>query len=139
VEKVRTLDIPPPNWHMLLGEIYAEKGQYADSISEFLHAGTRPQALGHLGNVYARAGRVDDAMSTIAQLEDTVKNEGIGRYEIALVYAGLGKKNEAFKWLEESYRTHDEGITYIKVEPCLDPLRGDPRFDDLLSRVGLTQ
>ncbi len=137
VEKVRMLDIPPPNWHMLLGEIQAEKGAYADSITEFLHAGTRPQALGHLGNVYARAGRVDEARSVIAQLEDTVKNEGIGRYEIALVYAGLGNKTEAFKWLEESYRTHDEGITYIKVEPCLDPLRGDPRFNDLLNRVGL--
>jgi TolB-like protein/Flp pilus assembly protein TadD len=139
VEKVRTLDVPPPNWHMLLGEIDAEKGDYADSITEFLHAGTRPQALGHLGNVYARAGRVDEATEIISQLEDAVKNEGVGRYEIALVYAGLGRKTEAFKWLEESYRTHDEGITYIKVEPCLDPLRSDPRFDDLLSRVGLSQ
>ena len=138
VEKVRMLDIPPPNWHMLLGEIDAEKGAYTDSITEFLHAGTRPQALGHLGNVYARAGRVEDAMSMISQLEDTVKNEGIGRYEIALVYAGLGNKTEAFKWLEESYRARDEGITYIKVEPCLDPLRSDPRFKDLLNRVGLT-
>jgi tetratricopeptide (TPR) repeat protein len=54
VQKVRTLDIPPPNWHLLLGEIYAEKGAYAESISEFSRAGTRPQALGHLGNVYAR-------------------------------------------------------------------------------------
>ncbi|WP_255551193.1 hypothetical protein [Granulicella sp. dw_53] len=139
IEKVRTLDIPAPNWHLLLGEIYAEKGSYADSISEFSRAGTRPQALGHLGNVYARSGKTDAATAVISQLEDTVKNEGIGRYEIALVYAGMGKKAEAFKWLEESYRTHDEGITYIKVEPCLDPLRGDPRFDDLLSRVGLTQ
>lgn len=139
MERVRMLDIPPPNWHMLLGEIDAEQGTYAESITEFLHAGTRPQALGHLGNVYARAGRVDDAMSMIGQLEDTVKNEGVGRYEIALVYAGLGNKTEAFKWLEESYRTRDEGISYIKVDPCLDPLRGDPRFNDLLSRMGLAQ
>ncbi|WP_245818093.1 TPR end-of-group domain-containing protein [Granulicella rosea] len=139
VQKVRTMDIPPPNWHFLMGEIDAEKGAYADAIFEFLHAGSRPQTLGHLGNLYARAGQVDNALAIIPQLEETVKNEGIGRYEIALVYAGLGRKTEAFKWLEESYKAHDEGITYIKVEPCLDPLRGDPRFNDLLSRVGLTQ
>jgi tetratricopeptide (TPR) repeat protein len=139
VQKVRTLDIPQPNWHLLLGEIYAEKGSYAESISEFSRAGTRPQALGHLGNVYARAGKIEDANMVISQLEDTVRNEGIGRYEIALVYAGLGKKEEAFKWLEEAYRTHDEGLTYLKVEPCLDPLRKDPQFQDLLSRIGLAQ
>jgi len=122
-----------------MGEIDAEKGATADAIFEFLHAGSRPQTLGHLGNLYARAGQVDNALAIIPQLEDTVRNEGIGRYEIALVYAGLGRKTEAFKWLEEAYKVHDEGLTYIKVEPCLDPLRDDPRFKDLLSRVGLAQ
>ncbi len=139
IQKVRTLDIPPPNWHFLLGEIYAEKGAFADSIAEFSRAGSRPQALSHLANAYARSGQVDVALAIIPRLEDTVKNEGIGRYEIALVYAGLGKKDEAFKWLEEAYKTHDNGLTYLKIEPCLAPLRSDPRFDDLLSRVGLSQ
>jgi TolB-like protein len=133
IQKVRTLDIPPPNWHFLLAEIYAEKGSYANSIAEFSRAGSRPQAMGHLGNVYARAGQVNDAMDVIPKLEETVRNEGIGRYEIALVYTGLGKKDEAFKWLEEAYKVHDEGLTYLKIDPCLDPLRSDPRFDDLLS------
>jgi len=139
VQKVRTLDIPQPNWHFLLAEIYAEKGSYADSIAEFSRAGTRPQAMGHLGNVYARSGQSEAALDVITHLEETVKNEGIGRYEIALVYAGLGKKTEAFKWLEEAYKTRDEGLSYLKIDPCLDPLRTDPRFDDLLSRVGLAQ
>lgn len=139
VQKVRTLDIPQPNWHFLLAEIYAEKGSYADSIAEFSRAGSRPQTMGHLGNVYARAGQTDAALDVITHLEDTVKNEGIGRYEIALVYAGLGRKPEAFKWLEEAYKTHDEGLSYLKIDPCLDPLRSDSRFDDLLSRVGLAQ
>ena len=139
IQKVRTLDIPQPNWHFLLGEIYAEKGDYANSLAEFLHAGTRPQANGHLGNMYARENKVDDAMELISHLEDSVRTEGVGRYEIALVYAGLGKKDEAFKWLEEAYKARDEGLTYLKIDPCLDPLRSDPRFNDLLSRVGLTQ
>jgi hypothetical protein len=54
-----------------------------------------------------------------------------------LVYAGLGDKKNAFQWLEDAYRAHDVGTVYLKVDPCLDPLRGDPRFDNLLKRVGL--
>jgi hypothetical protein len=49
----------------------------------------------------------------------------------------LGKKQDAFKWLEESYRAKDVGLVYLKVDPCLNPLRSDPRFDDLVRRVGL--
>ena len=139
IQKVRTLDIPPPNWHFLLGEIDAEKGLYAESITEFTRAGTRPQALGHLGNVYGRTGKVNEATALIPALEESVRSEGTGRYEIALIYAGLGRKDEAFKWLEEAYKVRDEGLTYLKIDPCLDPLRSDPRFDDLLSRVGLSQ
>jgi hypothetical protein len=48
----------------------------------------------------------------------------------------MGKKEEAFRWLEDAYRTHDEGLTNLKIDPCLDPLRSDPRFDDLIRRVG---
>lgn len=139
IQKVRTLDIPQPNWHFLLGEIYTEKKDYATAQAEFARAGVRPQANGHLGNMYARQGKVQDAMDLISHLEESVRTEGVGRYEIALIYAGLGKKDEAFEWLEEAYKVRDEGLTYLKIDPCLDPLRSDPRFDDLLSRVGLTQ
>jgi tetratricopeptide (TPR) repeat protein len=139
VRTVRELDINPPDWSFLLGDVYAEKGMYAESISEFLKSGNGPDSLGHLGNAYARAGRVDMARKTISQLEEHVRKNGVGRYEIALVYAGLGKKQEALKWLEESYNARDVGLVYLKIDPCLDPLRSDPRFDDLVRRVGLAQ
>ena len=139
MQKVRTLDIAPPNWHYLLGEIYAAKGIYPTSIAEFQMAGTRPQALGHFGYVYAKAGKPQKAADQIERLEEMVKNESIGRYEIALIYAGLGRKNEAFKWLDEAYKARDQGITYLKIDPCLNSLRSDPRFADLLNRVGLVQ
>ena len=139
VRTVRELDINPPDWSFLLGDIYAEKSMYAESISEFLKSGNGPDSLGHLGNAYARAGQVDMARKTISQLEEHVRKNGVGRYEIALVYAGLGKKQEAFKWLEEAYNAHDVGLVYLKIDPCLDPLRSDPRFDDLLRRVGLAR
>jgi TolB-like protein len=138
VRRAQALNVSLPEYVFPLGDIYAEKGLYAESISEFLKLGDRPHALGHLGNAYARAGKVDAARKTIAQLEEHVRKDGLGRYEIALVYAGLGQRYEAFQWLEDSYKAHDEGLTNLKIDPCLDPLRSDPRFDGLLRRVGLT-
>jgi TolB-like protein/Flp pilus assembly protein TadD len=139
IRRVRALDINPPDWSFLLGDVYAEKGMYAESINEFLKSGDGADSLGHLGNAYARAGQVAAARKTITRLEDDVRREGVGRYEIALIYTGLGDKQEAFEWLEEAYKAHDVGLVYLKIDPCLDPLRSDPRFDDLMRRVGLTK
>ena len=135
---VRGLKINLPDWSFLLGDIYAGKGAFNESINEFIKAGNGPYSLGHLGNAYARAGQTGAARKSIAQLEEQVRRNGVGRYEIALVYTGLGEKREAFKWLEDSYRTHDVGLVYLKVDPCLDPLRSDPHFDDLMKRIGFS-
>jgi TolB-like protein len=139
VKTVRGLDINPPDWTFLLGDIYAEKGMKAEAIAEFLKSGNGVDSLGHLGNAYARAGQLAAARKTIAKLEEHVAKDGVGRYEIALVYTGMGEKAEAFKWLEEAYTAHDVGLVYLKIDPCLDPLRSDPHFDDLLRRVGLSK
>jgi len=136
---VRALDIKPPDWSFLLGDVYAEKGRYTEAISQFIKSGNGPDSLGHLGNAYARAGRPAAARKTIAQLQENVRKNGVGRYEIALVYAGLGDKQEAFSWLEEAYNAHDVGLLYLKIDPCLDSLRSDARFDDLVRRVGLAR
>jgi TolB-like protein len=137
MRRAQERNINLPDEAFLLGDIYAEKGMYAKSAGEFLRLDDSPHNLGHLGNAYARAGRVYSARKIISQLEKDVQKNGVGRYEIALVYAGLGEKNLAFSWLEESYKTHSEGLTNLKIDPCLDPLRSDPRFDDLVRRVGL--
>lgn len=134
---VRGLKIDLPDWNFLLGDIYAGKGSYKESIDAFLKSGNGPYSIGHLGNVYARTGQVTAAKRCISQLKGRVKNEGVGRYEIALVYAGLGDRDNAFAWLEEAYRAHDVGLVYLKIDPCLDPLRSDLRFQYLLRRVGL--
>jgi len=137
IKRVRALDIHPPDWSFLLGDVSAEKGMFPESIAAFKKAGDGPDTLGHLGNAYARAGQTAEAMKAIARLQDQVRKNGVGRYEIALIYTGLGKKQEAFQWLEEAYQTHDVGLIYLKIDPCLDPLRPDPRFEDLIRRVGL--
>jgi len=82
-------------------------------------------------------GREAEAREMISELQKHVQKTGIGRYEIALVYAGLGEKDEAFAWLEKSFAARDKGLTYLKIDPPLDPLRSDSRFQDLVRRVGL--
>ena len=119
------------------GTIYAEKKMYDQAIAEFKKLGDQPHALGHMGNVYARMGRAAEARELISRLQEHVQSDGIGRYETAIIYAGLGEKDAAFQWLEKSYAARDKGLTYLKIDPCVDPLRSDPRFHELLRRVGL--
>jgi TolB-like protein/thioredoxin-like negative regulator of GroEL len=120
-----------------LAVIYVEKGMYDEAIQQFQKLGGQPHALGHMGNAYARMRREAEARQMISELQKQVQNTGIGRYEIALVYAGLGEKEEAFAWLEKAFVARDKGLTYLKIDPCLDPLRSDSRFQDLVRRVGL--
>jgi TolB-like protein/Tfp pilus assembly protein PilF len=119
-----------------LGAIYIEKGLYDQGIQEFLKLGDVPHALGHMGNAYARQGRLAEARAILPKLQAHIDKTGVGRYEIALVYAGLGDKDSAFQWLERAYQARDKGLTYLKADPCLDPLRSDPRFATLIKRVG---
>ncbi len=135
-QKAYALDSSSVASRFPLAAIYVEKGMYAEAIQEFQKIGDQPHALGHLGNVYARMGRVAEANETISKLKEHVQKTGIGRYEIALVHAGLGNKDEALSWLEKSYEAHDKGLTYLKIDPCLDPLRSGPRFAGLVLRMG---
>jgi TolB-like protein len=139
LQRAHALEPHPPKFLFPFesGVIYAEKGMYEKAVGEFQKLGDQPHALGHMGNAYARMERASEARATILKLEEHVQKNGIGRYEIALVYAGLGRKDEAFKWLEKSYDARDKGLTYLKIDPCIDPLRSDPRFSRLVRRVGL--
>jgi serine/threonine protein kinase/tetratricopeptide (TPR) repeat protein len=125
--------------HFFLGWIHREKGRYEEAIAEFGEISeegrTSPAILGHLGNTYARAGRVREARECLRELQDRLEEESFGVYEVALIYAGLGEKDHAFEWLERAYEEHDKGLIYLKVDPPLDPLRSDPRYEDLLRRM----
>ena len=139
IRKASDLNLVTPNsWiHWTLGIIYRDKGNYEKAIEEFRVVADEPHFLGHLGNAYARAGQSGEANQTISKLKDYLQRDGVGTYEIALIYTGLGDKDEAFAWLEKSYKAHDKGLTYLRMDPCVDPLRSDPRFQSLLHRVGL--
>jgi eukaryotic-like serine/threonine-protein kinase len=130
---------PDFNAHFFLAWIHREKGMYEKAIDEFKRAaekgGNRIHTLGHLGNTYARAGRVREARKCIRELKNGLAKEAVGVFEIALVYAGLGEKDLAFEWLDRAYNERDKGFISLKVDPPLDPLRSDPRFQDLLRRM----
>jgi TolB-like protein/tetratricopeptide (TPR) repeat protein len=121
-----------------LGDIDTEKGRYLEAAQKFKELGG-PHALGHLGNIYARQGRVAEATAIIEQMKQEVQRSGIGRYEIALIYAGRGDKDRAFEWLQTALKTRDKGMLYLRIDPCVDPLRSDGRFQQLISAVGFPQ
>jgi hypothetical protein len=73
------------------------------------------------------------------QLKEVAKVRNVTVYSFALLHAGLGDKDQAFQWLEKGYQDHAYNLLYIKVYPFLDNLRSDPRYTDLLRRVGLPQ
>ena len=128
--------VSPRCRQFLLGLLYAEMGQYENAIQDFKELGDAPHALGHLGNVLARAGHPSEARETIAKLNRHITQTGIGRYEVGIVYAGLKEKDAAFKSLEQALSVRDKGMTFLLIDPCLDPLRSDPRFQRIVQRVG---
>ena len=76
-----------------------------------------------------------EARERLHDVAERVEQETIGFYEVALIHSELGGLDEAFNWLEGAYRRRDKGLVYLKVDPPLDPLRSDSRFQDLLRRM----
>jgi hypothetical protein len=78
---------------------------------------------------------VREARECLRKLKELVRDDRVGFIEVALIHAGLGEKDQAFEWLERAYEERDGGMRYLKVAPELDPLRSDPRFEDLVRRM----
>jgi tetratricopeptide (TPR) repeat protein len=128
--------------HWQLGVAYEMKGDFQNAIAEYQKArqlNDDPWVLALLGHVSAAIGRRDEALKILDQLKQISKQRFVKAYGIALVYAGLGEKDQAFQWLEKSYQDHEPRITRLKVDPLMDGLRSDPRFAELVRRIGLPE
>jgi tetratricopeptide (TPR) repeat protein len=126
--------------HWFLGHTYAADGRFAEAIaaSEKAVALSRtPGALGFLGMCYGVSGRKAEANKILNELLELNRNRYVSPPAFANVYIGLGDKDQAFFWLEKAYQDRSNYIAYLKVFPAVDVLRSDPRFDDLLRRMGL--
>jgi TolB-like protein/tetratricopeptide (TPR) repeat protein len=125
--------------HWNLGSALAAKGAIDAAIEEYQKARTLnddPFVLGLLARAYGFSGNKAEAMKILDELAALSKQRYVSAYSFALVYLGLGDKEETLRWLEKSYQDRaGNDLAYIRVEPLLDPLRGDPRFEALVAKV----
>jgi DNA-binding winged helix-turn-helix (wHTH) protein/TolB-like protein/Tfp pilus assembly protein PilF len=145
IEQTRkTLEIDPSFWaaHGVLGRTYAAKRMYSEAIAELQKAlelsGGRIEAMSQLGYGYAVSGDRLQAEKILAELKKLSRQRYVPYHQIARIYVGLGKKDEALDALEKAFHERDTGLTFLKVVPQWNSLRADPRFQDLLRRVGFT-
>ena len=125
--------------HYYLGEALQHKGQLTEAIASYRTAvelNDDPIALAFLGQAYARAGQMDEAQKILARLTEEAKSRYVSGYSFALVLTALGDKEGAVDALERAYRNGEgNDLRIIKVDPMLDDLRGQPRFEALVQKV----
>jgi serine/threonine protein kinase/tetratricopeptide (TPR) repeat protein len=138
----KSLELEPRFWpaHLYLGKTLGEQGHYAEALEELKKAGNfTAEPLATLGYVYGRMGRASDARKVLADLQTQSKSLYIAPSMFARVYIGLGDKDQAFAWLEKGCQQHDFWLTFLMGEPMYDTLRSDPRFGELVRRIGFPQ
>jgi tetratricopeptide (TPR) repeat protein len=122
------------------GLAYESKGMYAEAIADFqkgVKLSGSPLILALLGHAYAVSGKTTEAKKVLADLQDLQGRRYVSSYTVAAIYAGLGDKDQTFKWLEKANDEHDIWLMNLKVDPVFSKLRTDRRFTDLLTRAGL--
>ena len=145
IEQLRkTVEMEPNlSWtRCLLGDAYQGQGMYEEARMEFIAAvnaaGSRTLSLATLGHGYATSGNRSDALKVLAELAELQEREYVAPFFMALIYTGLGEKEQAFAWLDKACEDRSWGLLWLKVDPRLDDLRSDARFSTLMERVGLS-
>jgi serine/threonine protein kinase/tetratricopeptide (TPR) repeat protein len=124
-----------------LGQAYAQKSRYDQAITEFQKAvagsGGSPLIRAELAHTRAIAGKKDEAEKILVELKQLSTERYISPYHIAIVYSGLGNRDETLSSLERAFEDRADYLVFLKVDPRFDWLHTDPRFASLLDRVGL--
>jgi tetratricopeptide (TPR) repeat protein len=122
--------------HFGLGFVYVAQQKYEGAIAEFKSAvavDNNGGGLAALAYAYAMAGMRDEALRMLNEI--TANPAPVAGYRIAAAYLALGDKDRAIEWLKKDYETRDNWMTWLKVDPVMDPLRSDPRFEKLMRRM----
>jgi len=137
---VREMDPDFPRAGALI-EAYVQKGQFADALAELGKLRTHGDALwywSYLAYICGRSGQRAQAQRALARLEYLVRySQSELLLPLLVAYAGTDRKDEVIALLQKAYSEHSNSVVTLKVEPHYDALRSDPRFQDLLRRVGL--
>jgi tetratricopeptide (TPR) repeat protein len=137
----RVLEMNPNFDHArtLLGFAYRQKGMYEEAISEYKKRAVPVSGgSGDIGLAYALSGRRSEALKELDKLQELSKQRYVAPYNRAIIYAGLGDKDNALYWLEKAYEDRSTRLVWIRLDPGLDKLRSEPRFAELLRRMNLT-
>ncbi len=143
LEEALSLFPNDPFLHSRLGWSYVQKGMFTEAISEMDRAVNifpeETEFSWMLGHAYAVAGKTAEARKILDNLHNLAKEQYVLPYGFALIYTGLGENEEALEWLETAYQDRNLWMPFVQVEPRFDPLRSDPRFQDLLRRMNLLE
>ena len=138
----KTVELDPSfvRAHLYLGWTYEAKGMFKEAIAEYEKARAlddSPVLVASLAHGLAVSGRKDEARKLLDELNDRSQHRYVSAYDVALVHIGLGENDRAFEMLEKAYQERSSGLSWLRVDPRLNPLRSDPRFANLMARVGL--
>jgi TolB-like protein/class 3 adenylate cyclase/predicted negative regulator of RcsB-dependent stress response len=146
IAQLRTTLALDPNFayaHWNLGEALYLKGDSTGAIAEYEKAASLdndPEIQAQLARVYAETGKKDQALEILRKLSETAQHQFVRGYLFALIYIGLGDKTTAIQYLERCSQDRENiDLNWIKVDPLLDPLRGDPRFEALVDKLFVKQ
>jgi eukaryotic-like serine/threonine-protein kinase len=139
----RALELDPGSVaaHVVMRWSYGMKGMAAEAFAiyekERAFAGDTPTTLAKYAHVLAAVGRAEEARAILRELTASREEQWVTAYELGLIYALLGDADEAFEWLARAREERAVGLSFIGVDPHLDSLRPDPRFDQLLRAIGI--
>jgi tetratricopeptide (TPR) repeat protein len=145
--KVLDLKSNVPVVHAFTAVAFAMKGMHRQALAEYDQISDQDKAVSSetqliadtLGWIYAVSGRRADALKIAEEFRQLSTHAYVDFYQLATIYAGLGEKDEAFRLLEKGYKEHSGAMPYLAVDPFWYGLRSDPRYTDLIRRMGLPQ
>jgi len=139
----RTIEQYPtyPLAYIWLGSAYREKKMYKDALEQFAQASklsdNHPAITALYGHALALSGDTAGARRALADLQRLAKTRYVSAFYFAGIYTGLGEKSTAMDWLDKAYKERNDRLVYLNVDPMADPLRSEPRFQDLMKRLHL--